>query len=193
MWFIVTNGVMRYDGINWRHFTKNDGLVEDEILSIAGGKHGEIYVSTQSTINKFINNKWVNVFTGAPGLEWNFNHLTVTRDGTIWTACDQGVLHIQDESCILYTTFEWQIKLTELDLSLTYRIVPDMVVLDEGFRPAFIFEDNQERMWFLLRFDTIAVWDRTQTDISKPAWSLHTAKNGLATRFGGGGISFSVT
>jgi ligand-binding sensor domain-containing protein len=58
-WFSSNGqGIYKYDGKSFLHFTKKDGLSSDTIRQILEDKEGNMYFSTMAGINKFDGNKF---------------------------------------------------------------------------------------------------------------------------------------
>jgi hypothetical protein len=46
MWFGTEGGVSRYDGTNWKSFTREDGLVDDLVRAILEDREGNLWFGT---------------------------------------------------------------------------------------------------------------------------------------------------
>ncbi len=179
MWFVINDGVTRYDGRHWQSFALENGLPESHIHSIAAGQHGEIFISTASTVTQYHKGEWTILFESPLDQIWNFDHLTVTRDGSIWITCEPGLLCLRNQTKILYTTAKRQDSLQEFLPFVHYKILPESLTTLYPFEPGYILEDDQERLWFPLSADRVVCWDRTETDISKPEWYIYDQESGL--------------
>ncbi|MBD3375975.1 response regulator, partial [candidate division KSB1 bacterium] len=179
MWFVINDGVTRYDGRNWQLFTAENGLPESHVNSIATGEHGEVFVSTAKTVTRYQNGEWTILFKSPGEQVWNFNNLTLTRDGSLWATCEPGLLCLRNRTKILHTSLQWKNSLQEFLPLIQYKLLPEALTNPYPFEPGHILEDDQERLWFPLPADRVACWDRTETDISKPDWYLYDQESGL--------------
>ena len=57
IWF-GCDGLSMFDGVNWHHFDKDDGLSEDSITSLHEDAEGNLWIGTINGIIKYDGNRW---------------------------------------------------------------------------------------------------------------------------------------
>ena len=55
-WFVLNNGLGKFDGQNWKYFTKDSGLPSNRIFSIIEDKNGNIWFGSYKGIIKYTSN-----------------------------------------------------------------------------------------------------------------------------------------
>jgi ligand-binding sensor domain-containing protein len=84
-------GLNSYDGVEWRTYTKIDGLVNDYVLSITTGPDGVLWVGTLLGLSRFNNSSWTS-YTTADGLPDNtINAISISDHGTVYVGTPKGV------------------------------------------------------------------------------------------------------
>ena len=94
-WFGTPKGTAYHIGTetkkNWTVYTTLEGLVNDEILSIAGDTEGNIWFGTKGGVSRLGNSSWTS-FTEADGLAGNTVYaIAFDQDGSAWFGTDKGV------------------------------------------------------------------------------------------------------
>jgi ligand-binding sensor domain-containing protein len=105
-WFGTPHGAAYHVGTetkkNWTAYTAMDGLVNDEVLSIAGDSEGNIWFGTKDGVSKFGNSAWTS-YKEADGLAGNTVYaIAVDPDGSVWFGTDKGVSHYSSENWLNY-------------------------------------------------------------------------------------------
>jgi ligand-binding sensor domain-containing protein len=105
-WFGTPAGVAYHVGTetkrNWTVFTTTDGLINDEILSIAGDSDGNIWFGTKGGVSKLNNSVWTSYST-TDGLAGNIVYsIAFDIDGSLWFGTDKGVSHFASGNWINY-------------------------------------------------------------------------------------------
>lgn len=105
-WFGTPAGAAYHAGTetkkNWTVYTTSDGLVNNEILCIAGDAGGNIWFGTRGGVSRFGNSTFTS-FTEADGLASNIIYaIAFDPDGSIWFGTDKGVSHYTSENWLNY-------------------------------------------------------------------------------------------
>jgi hypothetical protein len=58
LWFGVSGGVLRYDGLEWDFFSIFEDSSDIPVVSLCIAIDGSIYAGTIECISKYSNNKW---------------------------------------------------------------------------------------------------------------------------------------
>jgi diguanylate cyclase (GGDEF)-like protein len=96
MWIATSSGLLRFDGRQWRVFTKADGLKSSDLVSLAIG-HGEIWIADRDALGiarlRFQGDKVeVTNITQRDGLSSDFIYaLAFDHGGRLWVTTDNGV------------------------------------------------------------------------------------------------------
>ena len=97
MWFRTRKGVTRYDGLRWRSFTTQDGMLDNQVRVLFGSRDGSIYAGTESGLCRFREGKWQTLWP-APGTG-QFRILCLAEDpgGSIWFGTDHGLVRMSPD------------------------------------------------------------------------------------------------
>ncbi|HNT26454.1 MAG TPA: two-component regulator propeller domain-containing protein [Anaerolineales bacterium] len=99
------DGVLHYDGANWRVYNKQNGLPDDAITDVLVTSAGIVWVATMdSGVVRFDGESWVR-YTTEDGLAGNNTTvLAATADGAIWVGTKYGgISRFDGASWISYT------------------------------------------------------------------------------------------
>ncbi|MDZ7260971.1 MAG: PDZ domain-containing protein, partial [candidate division KSB1 bacterium] len=133
MWFGVDQGVMRYDGLHWKLYTPEDGLLGAPVTALCAASDGPVYAGTPAGINQFVEGTWHKIFPKQPGLHWHITGLMMAADGSLWAGSWFGALHIKDKTFTFYTTPTMQAGLKNHAPFLQIFIVPDEVAYSQSW------------------------------------------------------------
>jgi len=91
VWFGTKDGASRYDGENWRVFTTDDGLADNDINSITVSADGEVWFGTDCGVSRYDGTEWT-TYTTDDGLVDNYvNSIAVGDDGVVWAGTWKGL------------------------------------------------------------------------------------------------------
>jgi hypothetical protein len=94
MWFGTEEGVIRYDGLEWKTFTVSSGLHGEPINALCSTGDGRIYAASDMGIVQFSEGLWHRVFPRQVGLPWPVDRMIEASDGSIWAATAWGALRL---------------------------------------------------------------------------------------------------
>jgi len=105
-WFGTAVGAAYHIGTetkkNWTVFNNSSGLVNDQVLSIAGDTDGGIWFGTHGGVSRLKESVWTN-FTELDGLANNTVYaIAVDMDGSVWFGTSDGVSQYQLGAWITY-------------------------------------------------------------------------------------------
>lgn len=90
-WFGLSEGVAKYDGVNWKYFKAEDGIPGTASHIYIDGA-GTVYVATSSGVFHYSGSRWQSLLTGNSGDELTFHSLTKFSDGSIFCTLNSGAL-----------------------------------------------------------------------------------------------------
>ena len=102
VWFGLRNGVLRYNGQQWRHFRRSD-VLRQQIQSILAAADGRLYALTAGNISQFADDQWKNLWDGGYGYDYTPGQgLAEDSSGTVWAATQNGLVRIYGQEAELY-------------------------------------------------------------------------------------------
>jgi len=132
MWFGLNDGVMRYDGLTWKMYTVDDGLIGAPVYALCVAQNGDVYAGSDGGIScfRYLSQDeilWQRVFPVDGDLPWSINHIIESKDGSLWTGTAWGALNIRKDDLVLYTTEDMVASIRSVTPWLTYRWLPEAV------------------------------------------------------------------
>lgn len=134
-WFGTDNGLVKYDDAVWTLYTTIDGLIDNNISSIAVDVDNNIWIgSSDYGVTMFNGSTW-NTFTSADGLVADgINYIACGPDGSVWFATYAGISRYKNSVWTSYTSADG------LPVDCIYFITPEAsttmwvgTVCDGGF------------------------------------------------------------
>jgi ligand-binding sensor domain-containing protein len=96
MWLVCYGyGVVKFDGTKWQWFTKNDGLLSDNVISMTIDNRNILWIGTDDGIAFFDGKKWDSFRVSDLNGHIPANHiynLAFDQIGKVWLATSDGVL-----------------------------------------------------------------------------------------------------
>lgn len=167
VWFGTDAGAVRYDGIAWRKFTAQNGLMGTAVNVLLAHSDGSIYAGTDQGISRYDAGTWTQVFPVQETIPWRVSDLIEAPNGNVWAGTVWGGLCLTKDNVTLYTTQDIADGLQAFLSDVSLVIVPDSVV------PA--------RPWG----ESIGAWVSRQVPSGQaPVVVLTVAPNGPADRAG---------
>ena len=127
MWFGTDGGVRRYDGLNWKVYTPEDGLLGAPVWTLCAARDSSVYAGTEMGISRFREGVWRRVFPLEGDLFWYVLDLMEASDGSLWAGTEWGALHLSARGATLYTNEEIGAAVRMLAPYVRVSIVPDRV------------------------------------------------------------------
>ncbi|MCZ6635915.1 MAG: ATP-binding protein [bacterium] len=128
MWFGTNEGVRRYDGLSWKVYTPEDGLLGAPVNVVSVARDGSVYAGTDWGISRFDGTRWERVFPPEGDLTWPMDQILEAADGTLWAATAWGGLKLEDAGATLYTTQDMATALSGQVPYVRVVLVPDSVM-----------------------------------------------------------------
>ncbi len=107
LWFGVSGGVYRYDGLSWRLFKIGTDSIDFSIVTLFASSSGTIYAGSTQGIYIYSENKWskinIDLDFGDP-IVYPYNRIPIIEgsDHSIWIGTKQGAIRIKDNKIALY-------------------------------------------------------------------------------------------
>lgn len=192
MWFGVADGVVHYDGLQWKHYTAEDGVHLTPVNVLVAGLDGSVYAAkksggNQTNVSRFHNGQWSDLLPGSRDMQQqgqaaNLQSVYVLADGTVWAGTNFGAIYIKDGEFTAYTTKPGTNRIKRLVPDAKVIVVPRKVRLRNRFAPFDIAQDNNGRILFatengVMRFDMHQpdagmAWDAFKLNESVIGWGL---------------------
>ena len=91
LWVGTKSGIFQYDQKIWRRYGISEGLLEEQVTSLARTPRGTIWAGTSTGIANFDGKKW-KFFSIEPNLPDNFvTHIAVEKEDNIWVTTRKGL------------------------------------------------------------------------------------------------------
>jgi len=175
IWFGLRYGILRYDGQQWRHFRRSDGL-RQQVQSILATPDGRVYALTFGSVSQFVDDQWKVLSRLGYGREYTPGQaLAQDSSGTVWAATRNGLVRIHDQEAELYEPVKGGVTTVFVDVAdnlwwlgadgSEYRVVP----LHQGqFGPAAerrrfpLYTKNSQRRGHLIQTRDGRIWVGSQ-------------------------------
>jgi hypothetical protein len=125
MWFGVVEGVMRFDGIDWRLFTQEDGLFPGPVRTLHKTTDGRLYAGSDYGLCRYVFGRWEPVYPVDGRPQTVIKAIVSDANGVVWVASSWGLLRLEKGDCTLFTTPQLGDEIQKYDSGLTVRSLPD--------------------------------------------------------------------
>jgi len=144
------------DGIGWKTYTTEDGLISNWVLAIANDLQGNLWVGTTKGVSMFDGSTWT-TYTIENGLNHNYAPaIAIDSSGNVWVAAMNGVSMFNGNKWTYYKTYT---------PTSTYPVgVAQMMA---------VAVDSNGNVWVGGHAGGISRFDGSK-------WTTYTTKNGLA-------------
>ncbi len=105
IWLGTENGLIRYEGREYRKWTKQDGLVSSWIRRVVADPEGGVWVGTLQGLMRFRNGRFENALFGEERSDSPVYSMAFDGRGLIWVSTRQGVF--RQENDLLYRKIPW--------------------------------------------------------------------------------------
>lgn len=180
LWFGVTGGVLRYDGLNWELHDAEDGLSLDAAEHICGALDGSLYAASDLRLFRFRDGRWQQRL--APSRDRNLRPIRLcrSRDGGVWAGTTRGLLHASAQKVVFYT-IEPLASGLRLALEPATEVVclPGHLDLSARFVVSDVHQDGGGDLWLLVN-DECIVHHRAGQPCTEPgSWSKIPSDQGI--------------
>lgn len=135
MWFGTDEGVWTYDGVAYRIYTPDDGLLGAPIFALCASQKGPLYAGSALGISIYEKGQWRPLFPQNKGIPMPVNTLFETQDGTLWAGTSWGLLKADPTHPVLYTTPAKARVITQHLPKLTTVFLPANLIPKRPYRP----------------------------------------------------------
>ena len=131
-WFGVNDGVIKYDGYSYQHYTEKNGLPAGAVTQLL--EVGQtLYSGTENGIYKKQGNKWEPVLTVKDGVNFSIQSLRELSDGTLAIVLAEGLL-LQKKDELIFVTIESKGSSVIENLPInTVVTLPKSTLIDDTF------------------------------------------------------------
>ncbi|RJP22190.1 MAG: response regulator [Candidatus Omnitrophota bacterium] len=107
VWIAASDGLHRYDGYRWKHYTKKDGLPSDHIRCLRFDREGNLWVGTDQGAGTF-DGKTFTTHGSETGLAGpSIRRIIEDTDGSLWFCSDQWMDLTRQGGLSRYANGQW--------------------------------------------------------------------------------------
>jgi ligand-binding sensor domain-containing protein len=104
IWFGTSDGIQKFNYVNWTAYTTADGLVNDNVKVITSVSNGDIWVGTDFGASNFDGTNWT-TYDNTNGLNSNqVKSIDEDANGGIWIGTNLGVSHFDGTTWTSYSS-----------------------------------------------------------------------------------------
>lgn len=100
LWTGTNRGVYRFDGLNWKTYTTQDGILDNYIQAIATASAGGVWVGMMGGVSYFDGSGWKSRRFPTGTL---ITAIAEAPDQTLWFGSNNGLAHYDGQTWIAYT------------------------------------------------------------------------------------------
>jgi ligand-binding sensor domain-containing protein len=102
-WLYGKDGVSRFDGTYFTHYTSAEGLIDMDVKQIIEDRKGRLYLLTAKGISRWDNEGFTNFPADLFFHNSQLNYLLEDNQGKIWVSSSNGLFHMTDEEVFHFT------------------------------------------------------------------------------------------
>ncbi|MBC8096910.1 MAG: hypothetical protein H7Y43_13975, partial [Akkermansiaceae bacterium] len=179
MWFGVTEGVMRYDGINWTTFPWGEGL-PGAVNALHCSESGDIYAATMRGLSRFTDGKWTQAFPFQTNQSLRISQVMKTGDGTVWAGGSGFLLKGNAQGWVLYC--QPNLAPTNRHTFPQITVVPLNLPMQGSLQA--LRETRDGLIWFAFDSGEVHRLDPRLDVSSREAWQTASRANGFHNGLG---------
>lgn len=177
LWFGINGGVLKYDGMNWKHYPISEDSTEIPVVSLCIVSDGSLYAGSSKGVSVLKNGKFNDLkldLNFGDQLEHPYNKVPIIEasDKSIWIGSHQGAIRVKDNKISLYREngiYSDPAKFGELKNQPQFDVYS-------------IFEDRGGKLWFGMRDGRIYQFiHNKKNSLEKPVWYRVDMEKGYQT------------
>ena len=157
IWFAISGGVVRYDGVQWTRYSYEDGLVHGNVRRVLQATDGAMWFGTRKGISRLQDGRWTSWGPDEGLAGHNVTDLLEAQDGSLW-----AVFQAFDDSTTPGT------GVSRFD-GEGWRVV-ELPASPEPWDVGHIVEGADGSIW-------ISAWDRGVLRHDGAAWTLYARED----------------
>ncbi|MFO7658628.1 MAG: response regulator [Bacteroidales bacterium] len=146
--FGVKNGIITYDGYQWKEQNKKNGFIDNEVNQLLYSNDKHLYAGTDSGLYKLSDQKWIKIFPidiSDKGFQ-KINSLKNLNTQGIVASFEKGVLIYKNKTLTLVVSQKTYYDIAPI-ANVSCLIVPEEKCYNEDFQASEVFQDKQDRFW----------------------------------------------
>lgn len=108
MWFGVRDGVVSYDGSNWKNYGIETGLSENPVNAITVREDGTLLAGTTEGLYQAKDERWQRMYPDETELPLHVNSVRETADQSLWVCCKWGLVRLRKGQSTLFTSADFR-------------------------------------------------------------------------------------
>ncbi|MDP3070853.1 MAG: ATP-binding protein [Opitutaceae bacterium] len=193
VWFGVSHGLMRYDGMKWASHGAKEGAVDSPVTALLSSKAGHILAASELGVMKFDGAAWTQLFRTPVGYPLQFHTLFEAADGALWAATDKCVVKISVDGTVIFAESQFTPGVAAAYPALPVITLPRTRPTDEppDRQGRAVYQTSDGTIWLGLCYGEVI-----RIDPKKNALTDSTAFHQLTSAEGfqpGGGVTFHET
>jgi signal transduction histidine kinase/ligand-binding sensor domain-containing protein len=141
MWFGVDEGVLSYDGLNWKSYGAAEGI-EGPVLAICTTTDGRVFAANDRSIKVLRGEVMRQVFPTQGDWKGKIYRLTSTADGSVWAGTDFGFLRYKDGKLTAYGPRECLDLQWNVVPGVKFQAMPSLQLGEDGMFPVYHVEPD---------------------------------------------------
>lgn len=149
VWFGVDEGVLEYNGYEWKRHGAADGLTGGAVEQIYSGQDDLIYAVTSAGVFLYEASRWQPLFVPDASLGFAFLRVKQLKDKSLWIGANYGALQIVDHTRFrFFATTAQQEKLKDRLPQLEWATLPEKLSPNgQIMNVSDIIQDEQGAIW----------------------------------------------
>lgn len=182
VWFGVSQGLMRFDGMKWTAFGAKEGAVDSPVTALLSSRAGHIVAASEQGIMKFDGTTWTRLFQTPVGYPLQTYSMIEAADGALWAATDKCFVKITAEETIILAERLFAPEVKAAFPTVRVITLPATRPLDE--RPdrqvRAVHQTREGAIWLGLCYGEVFRYDASRGDLDSPgAFHRLTAAEGF--------------
>ena len=151
MWFGLDEGVMSYDGSEWKAYNHNNGFTNGTVRVLYLSKNGLLYAGSDSGLFVYNSVEWRLLFSTKDISGLVIESVIDIPNQGILCATNYGLIRIHDEKTQIYTSKSQVNFLGKTHVKV--KVVSDNVIVNNSFYVADVYEDVNKKIWLAIGYN----------------------------------------
>ncbi len=192
IWFGVSDGLLRFDGLHWTSYTREEVKLTGPTSYLAAVSNGSIYVGSETELSRFNGESWEPWIAAKPSSDFRIMCVSEASADSLLIGTALGPMWLYRDEAVLFTTPDRRQAAQDLvsGLGLRYtevKLFPEEIAVELGESCEILSavmvpgQGDYRTTWLSVRGTSVLRHDESSAE-GLNRWKLYRKQDGLSER-----------